>query len=152
MWPRKVFTIRRVTSPLFDFCRRITSPVNVNGAISDNAIRFVQCNDFTFHSSSSSPSSQSQQAVQQPQCSQIIDGTSPHFMHSSKSSLFMSASFLEATEAPLLFRVDQMDHPHCELGEAVSASQRSPKRVDVCDVHTRPRALEAHRQSVQMTR
>jgi hypothetical protein len=60
--------------------------------------------------------------------------------------------FLEPTEADFLPWVDEMDHPHGELGEAVRSSQRSPKRMNVCHVHPRARALEAHRQSFQMPR
>src|SRR5258707_3127947 len=152
MRPRKEFAVRRVTRPLLDLCRRITRPVNVNGSISDNAIKFVKCNDFTFHSSSSSPSSQSQHPLQQPHSTQISEGTSPHSVHSSKSSLLRRLALSEATEMPLLLRMHQVDHAHRELREAVRSAQRSPKRMNVCHVHTRPRALQAHRQSVQMPR
>jgi hypothetical protein len=110
--------------------------VNVKGSISDDAIRFVKCNDLTFHSpSSSSLSSHPQQFLQQPHSSQINKGTSPHSMHSSKSSLLVRLSLLEATEMHLLSRMDQVDCPHGELGKAVRATQCSVQSLRVCDAH-----------------
>jgi len=62
----------------------------------------------------------------------------------------MRASFLEATEAPLLFRVNDVDYLHRQPRKTVNTSQRSPEGMNVCDVHARPRAPQAHRQRAKM--
>src|SRR6267143_661428 len=138
MRPRKVFTVRRVARPLSDLRTRISSPVNVKGSITDNAIRFVKCNDFTFHlppvplsplrrRRNSQDSSHIRRRVRLPK-HHTPGSRTRRFVSQRDAGTSLPPVFLEPAETGLLLRVHQMDHPHGELREAVSSSQRPAKR------------------------
>src|SRR5260370_37405646 len=84
----EIFTIRRVTSPFFDLGRGLFITVEMLWPTSNDAIRFIESNDFTFHTSSPSSSSrspQSQQSTQQPHSSQTT-AICPHSPHAPASA------------------------------------------------------------------
>src|SRR5258708_32360845 len=113
MRPSEVLTIRAVAGPLLDFRFRIRISMNVFWPAADDPITFIKGDNFTFHTSSSSlSSSHSQHLRQQPHSSQILEGTSPQSMHSSKSVLLMRLPLSESTEPHLLPWMDEMDRLH----------------------------------------
>src|SRR5260370_22485618 len=106
----EIFTIRRVTSPFFDLGRGLFITVEMLWPTSNDAIRFIESNDFTFHSSSPSSSSrspQSQQSTQQSQSSQTT-AICPHSPHAPCSSFSVCIGyfldlFLKPPKRPFFF-------------------------------------------------
>src|SRR5258707_11383663 len=121
----KILTVGAIAGPLLNFGSRIRIAVNMFGNSPGDPICLIKGDNFTFHTSSSSlSSSHSQQLLQQPHSSQILEGTSPQSARSSKSVLLMRLPLFESTELSLLLRVDDVDYPHRQPCEPVNTPQR----------------------------